>query len=425
MKNCRLFLVAFVFISMSVFADGYQLSFTASGAGTTVDQVEVQNLATGTKITLSGSDVLQLGGTVNSVKSINADNGLELKIRYNSNLTGLSAELILENAEKVNMTVFDLAGREITRNEFNLTPGSHSFDMKGFKQGAYLLSVSTSKSNQIAKFIANSVDQTPSVSLVSTYERSQKAPIFKSKSAVILLEDYWEGDRILLKATSGNHKRIVVVQPDKNMTVDFKFIECVDNEGNHYAVTQIGSLYWMAESLKTTKYNNGDAIGTTATPNLDISAEPAPKYQWAYDGNEANVQIYGRLYTWYVPDDARGVNPLGWYVPSDLEWTEMNNLLGGSGVAGIALKDVGTTLWNAPNFATNETGFCGLPGGRRTPDGIFDRINEYGWFLESTGNTSNPANQRGRRLSFDLDAVGRYNVSKIQAGYIRCVKIVE
>jgi len=422
MKNCTLLLGALFLMSASVFAEGYQLSFTASGAGTTVDQVEVQNLSTGTKLSLLGSDILQLGG-VTSVKTINSGNGLYMKIMSGS--VGSYAELMLDNAEKVNMSVYDLTGRAITKDVFDLAPGNHSFEMTGFKQGAYLLSVSTSKSNQVAKFIANSADQLPSVRLISNFGGSARAPIFKSKSTVILLEDYYEGDKILLKATSGNHKRIVVVQPDKNAVVDFKFIECKDVEGNHYAVTQIGDKYWMAESLKTTKYNNGDAIPTTDTPTKDISGETLPKYQWAYDGVEANAGIYGRMYTWHVHQDPRGINPQGWYVPSDAQWTDMANLFGGNSLAGVALKDVGTSLWEAPNFSTNETGFSALPGGLRNNLGVFERINQTAWFMESTGNTSNPANQRIRRLTSDTDIVGRYNVPKYQGAYLRLVKDVE
>jgi hypothetical protein len=43
---------------------------------------------------------------------------------------------------------------------------------------------------------------------------------------------------------------------------------------------RIGSKYWMAENLKTTKYLNGDSIGTTTPDTLDISGE-------ASDGGES------------------------------------------------------------------------------------------------------------------------------------------
>ena len=58
-------------------------------------------------------------------------------------------------------------------------------------------------------------------------------------------------------------------------------------------------------------------------------------------------------------------------MPSDSEWTAMQNVLGGWLFAGGKLKDTGTIeegtgLWYSPNEgATNETGFTALPGGAR------------------------------------------------------------
>ena len=70
-----------------------------------------------------------------------------------------------------------------------------------------------------------------------------------------------------------------------------------DIDGNSYHTLTIGTQVWLDENLKTTKYRNGDLIGTTSSATLDISMQTTIKYQWAYDGNESNVAIYGRLYT--------------------------------------------------------------------------------------------------------------------------------
>jgi len=70
-----------------------------------------------------------------------------------------------------------------------------------------------------------------------------------------------------------------------------------DIDGNAYKTITIRTQTWMAENLRTTKYRNGDLIGTTATVSQDITGQNTPKYQWAYEGNESNVLAYGRLYT--------------------------------------------------------------------------------------------------------------------------------
>ena len=92
-----------------------------------------------------------------------------------------------------------------------------------------------------------------------------------------------------------------------------------DIDGNVYKTVTIGKQVWMSANLKTTKYSNGDLIGTTSLPSDDISNEATPKYQWAYDGEENNISLYGRLYTLFAVTDLRNVCPVGWHIPSRVE----------------------------------------------------------------------------------------------------------
>lgn len=139
-----------------------------------------------------------------------------------------------------------------------------------------------------------------------------------------------------------------------------------DIDGNVYQTVTIGTQKWMKENLKTTHYRNGDSIGTTYPATKNYMNESAPKYQWAYDGNESNVSVYGRLYTGYAASDNRKVCPAGWHVPTSIEWRTLIDYLGGGMVAHGKLKESGTTHWKSPNSdATNESGFTGLPGGMR------------------------------------------------------------
>ena len=121
-----------------------------------------------------------------------------------------------------------------------------------------------------------------------------------------------------------------------------------DIDGNTYKTVKIGKQHWMAENLKTTRYQNGDLIGTTTSLAIDISNESNPKYQWAYEGNESFVESYGRLYTWYAATDERNVCPKTWHIPSDEEWSILTSYLGGASVAGGKLKETGTKHWSYP-----------------------------------------------------------------------------
>lgn len=156
-----------------------------------------------------------------------------------------------------------------------------------------------------------------------------------------------------------------------------------DIEGNVYQTISIGSQVWMAENLKTSRYNNGDLIGTTSPALLAIREEDSSKYQWAYNGDERNVATYGRLYTWYAAADARNVCPTGWHLSTEIEWSILIAYLGGVDDAGGKLKETGIAHWQSPNYgAANSFGFTALPGGSRDVWEEFANIGtEGGWWL--------------------------------------------
>lgn len=172
-----------------------------------------------------------------------------------------------------------------------------------------------------------------------------------------------------------------------------------DIDGNVYKTVTIGTQTWMKENLKTTKYSNGEVIGTTIPSTLSLGSESTPKYQWAYDGNESNVAIYGRLYTWYAVTDSRNVCPMGWHVSTDADWTTLTDYLtaNGYGYEGSG-SDIGksmadTTGWTTYSTAgtigndqssNNSSGFTALPSGYRYETGNFYTINGAGQWWSST-----------------------------------------
>lgn len=143
-----------------------------------------------------------------------------------------------------------------------------------------------------------------------------------------------------------------------------------DIEGNIYKTVQIGSQVWMAENLKTTKFINGDNITTGI-----------------HTQGEANIPIYGLLYTWHVTNDSRGVCPTDWHVPSEAEW----NVLLSNVTSPAELKESGTAHWFAPNTgATNLVSFTALPGGYYGGSGpVSTGIQAMGsfWFSDQTDET--------------------------------------
>jgi uncharacterized protein (TIGR02145 family) len=198
-------------------------------------------------------------------------------------------------------------------------------------------------------------------------------------------------------------------------------IKITDADGNVYTSVTIGTQVWMIENLKTTKYGNGDLIGTTTPATLDISAEDTPKYQWAYDGNESNVNTYGRLYTWYAVTDTRNVCPVGWHVPTDAEWTTLTTSLGGEDVAGGKLKEAGTSHWITPNEgATNSSGFTALPSGYRLDNGAYKNFGYYDYWWSSTEYSTAIAYLQG--MFYDYSSVLRGSSFKQDGLSVRCLR---
>jgi uncharacterized protein (TIGR02145 family) len=205
---------------------------------------------------------------------------------------------------------------------------------------------------------------------------------------------------------------VIFYKPDPNFVYDV--------EGNKYKVIKIGTQTWMAENLKATKYQNGDAIGTT-DPVRDINGETAPKYQWAYESTQSNAAIYGRLYTWYAITDSRGVCPVGWRVPTDVEWTTLAGYLGGAEVAGGSLKESGLSHWESPNTgATNISGFTALPAGYSFSSGGFSELGSTGYWWTATHDIDDLAWYRS--VSYNSTEISRYNITKKYGYSVRCIK---
>lgn len=159
-----------------------------------------------------------------------------------------------------------------------------------------------------------------------------------------------------------------------------------DADGNVYKTVIIGTQVWMAENLRTTKFNDGTPI-TLTTSNNDWPKH-SPAYCW-YDNDLSNKNIYGALYNWYAVNTGT-LAPKGWHVATDDEWTILTNFLKGDIIAGGVLKKTGLAFWIYPNIgATNLYGFSALPGGYRIYFGDFSYKGDSGyWWTSSSLNST-------------------------------------
>ena len=189
----------------------------------------------------------------------------------------------------------------------------------------------------------------------------------------------------------------------------------VDVDGNKYKTVVIGDQIWMAENLRTTRFNNATPI----TLVEDLSYWPAlntPTYYYNLD-DSAHL-LYGAYYNGYAVNTGM-LCPSGWHVPSEDEWKALDAFLGGKEIAGGKLKETDTLHWKAPNMgATNETGFTALPGGTVYQEIINE--GKFGYWWTSTPFTFN--HKWVRTLSCYSEAIGRVEGTDKGGTSVRCIK---
>ena len=204
-----------------------------------------------------------------------------------------------------------------------------------------------------------------------------------------------------------------------------------DIDGNVYQTVTIGTQVWMAENLRVTHYNNGDAI-PNVTDNTWGDLETGA--YCAYNNESSNGSTYGLLYNWYALDDGRKIAPEGWHVPTDAEWQELEIALGMSPEDANSVNVRGTNegsklagrddLWE-PGSLENDaqfgsSGYDAIPGGGREPYGEYRFLGFRGYYWALTD--VNTVTAWFRALDCyepDIDRVQynmRYGLS------VRCVK---
>ena len=128
-------------------------------------------------------------------------------------------------------------------------------------------------------------------------------------------------------------------------------IPVVDNKGPIKGVA-IGSQVWMSTNLNVSTYRNGDVI--PQVQDKDAWAKLTTGAWCYYENNAANGTKYGKLYNWYAVNDARGLAPAGWHIPTDGEWTVLSTYLGGEDVAGKKMKSTsGWESWTEDIICSN------------------------------------------------------------------------
>jgi uncharacterized protein (TIGR02145 family) len=190
--------------------------------------------------------------------------------------------------------------------------------------------------------------------------------------------------------------------------------DLISHEGYNYSTVQIGDQCWFSENCRYLPEVSDPSIDSTTEPHYSV---------YGYTGTDvtaaqatANYATYGVLYNWPAVM-TEGICPSGWHIPSDGEFTELTDFLGGVSVAGGKMKS--TYGWNNVGNGTNSNGWTGFPGGYRYSGGFdVDGNNGYWWSASESGSHS-----WLRVLYHDYDDVSRVNFYSRDYGFsARCVR---
>ncbi|MGL1888953.1 MAG: fibrobacter succinogenes major paralogous domain-containing protein [Reichenbachiella sp.] len=193
-----------------------------------------------------------------------------------------------------------------------------------------------------------------------------------------------------------------------------------DIEGNYYKIDEIGSQTWMAENLRTTKYNDGADI-PEVTNNEEWSTLTTPGYAW-YNNDSGNyADDYGALYNWYTVETDK-LCPTDWHIPTHDEINTLVEFYGGSELAGGKLKKYDSNYWEDPNSGVEDFNiFSAVGAGYKSTDGSTVLIHEETLFWSSTKSESE--NTSGILHLSNSEEHAVLSFSNWNYGYsIRCIK---
>ena len=420
-------------IPVKLYALNYTISFTGTGASTSVESVVVQNLTKGTTVTVPTGNVLILSDVATSIDKVSGmTNGIT--IYPNPIKTKSTVTFFAKQSGTSQIDVFGIDGKKIIGLSSTLAQGSNSFQLS-LPKGNFTVQVQGTGFSYNTKVISQMISSSkPEIKLIGK-ENSNITSQQKSKSSATSMI-YSLGDQIVYKGISGNYSTIVTDKPIGSKTTNFEFVECKDGDGNgnNYTIVRIGTQLWMAENLKTTKYNDHSDI-PLVTVNKTWSSLVSPSYCW-YNNDVNYKSSFGALYNWYTVSTGK-LAPLGWHIASNAEWLILNNYLIANGFNydetttdnKIAKSLASRTGWANSSIEgaignnsskNNSSGFTAMSGGCRSIDGSYYLNGYLGYWWSSTETVS--SNVWSTYLDSEKNYLGNTGAQKNNAFSVRCVK---
>lgn len=384
-KICTILTLLFVSIN-NIKAQDYLISFAGLGASTTVDSVKVENLTKGTSLIMNGSDILHLMGSITGIETV-IGNGADKIVFYPNPMNDYSRmKFVLPESGETLIALYDISGRKLVQTQELLLKGEHTYEIQGIMEGIYFTRINSGRYSLSGRLISSGshnsnlkIIHESSGNTENTLLSQEKQIDIKGTNAEVMMQ-YDTGDRLKFIGFSDIYSTVLTAIPTTSKTFTYEFIACTDGDVNNYPIVKICNQVWMAENLKTTKYNNGTSI-PYVTDNPEWANLATPAYCW-WENDLTNKNIYGALYNWYSVATGN-LCPNGWHVPTGGDFQELEDYLEDRyGSIFDIVKPLGSTSgWKEWPYEAdvigynqeenNDTGFSALPGSARMENGKF------------------------------------------------------
>lgn len=439
-------LTALVFIiSLQTNAQTYLISFAGAGESSSVSSVKVENLTAGTSQTIEGTDILRLSATTGITSNVYRHID-KLIIYPNPSIHEVKMAVFPPASGDAGISVMETSGKLILSTKLSLDREGQELIINGLGSGLYLIEIKGADYRLSGKLVSSGQKGKPEIISHSgpvTPARSGKIYNTEIKGTESTVDmTFTPGDRFKFTGISGEYSTVIPDIPSSDKTITFNFVGCTDGTGNNYPIVQIGSAKgiqtWMAENLKTVKYNDGGDI-PLVTDGTAWLALTGPGYCW-YNNSEAGFKdLYGALYNWHTVATVK-LCPAGWHVPTHEEWQSLENYLIARGYnydGTTASNKLSKALASSSGWVAstqpgvpgntdypekrNATGFTAMPGGYRmsTTGAPFSKGGEYcyWWSASSSGSYATY-----RLIMYNTPDVTYYNYNVRMGMAIRCIK---
>lgn len=198
---------------------------------------------------------------------------------------------------------------------------------------------------------------------------------------------------------------------------DGYYIRCL-RETKGVEDVNICNQIWKSKDLNVERFRNGDKIPIAWSQKQWQAYNNSGEAACCFYNFDMKNFFYGVFYNWYAVSDPRGLAPGGWHIPSDDEWAELTECLGGEDKAGYKMKSIG---YNGTGSSGFDVVFAGGYGSFTAGSEFFNE--KYKKCFLWTQSLVDSNNAWIRLINADNGNLEKQSFSISTSGFkVRCIK---